>query len=276
MALDHAFLRTPQDFSSMLIEMQEGSWPPDEADIIRIAQGCSMLIECIDAWESVTHGKNVFDVARGEICTADVRRLLAQEVSLSYEGDVAVLLVPPADERVRVEIRADVDEYQGLLRRPEMVLDWEQDGWQAARALHLTQAQRRALVHAVAAARRHEGRPAHRPVLDPPQPRQSSSDSQPTGAPIDYMVRACKTGSPDGRFATPTRRGAQHSPSYTGAWRRSPRPQIPRCACRVQFRQRRDDEIESRVDWKRVTALHLQQSWPWLPTLRVEPQTAFR
>ncbi|WP_420178305.1 hypothetical protein [Paenarthrobacter sp. TA1.8] len=130
MALDHAFLRTPQDFSSMLIEMQEGSWPPDEADIIRIAQGCSMLIECIDAWESATHGKNVFDVARGEICTADVRRLLAQEVSLSYEGDVAVLLVPPADERVRVEIRADVDEYQGLLRRPEMVLDWEQDGKQ--------------------------------------------------------------------------------------------------------------------------------------------------
>lgn len=130
MALDHAFLRTPQDFSSMLIEMQEGSWPPDEADVIRIAQGCSMLIECIDAWESATHGKNVFDVARGEICTADVRRLLAQEVSLSYEGDVAVLLVPPGDDRVRVEIRADVDEYQGLLRRPEMVLDWEQDSKQ--------------------------------------------------------------------------------------------------------------------------------------------------
>ncbi|MDO4254303.1 MAG: hypothetical protein Q4C81_04035 [Kocuria sp.] len=128
MAVDHAFLRTPQDFKSMLVDMQEGSWPPDEADVIRIAQACSMLIECVDAWETSTHGKNVFDVDRGEITTAELRRILAQEVALSYEGDVAVLLVPPGEERVRVEIRADVDEFQGLLRRPEMVLDWEHDG----------------------------------------------------------------------------------------------------------------------------------------------------
>jgi hypothetical protein len=128
MALDQTFLRSPQDFRSMLVDMQEGSWPPDEADVIRIAQACALLIECVDAWETTTHGKNVFDVTRGEITTADVRRLLAQEVALSYEGDVAVLLVPPGDERVRVEIRADVDEYQGLLKHPEMVLDWEEDG----------------------------------------------------------------------------------------------------------------------------------------------------
>ena len=36
MAVDHAFLRTPQDFSNLLIEIQEGSWPPDEADVLRI------------------------------------------------------------------------------------------------------------------------------------------------------------------------------------------------------------------------------------------------
>lgn len=125
---DHAFLRTPQDFSRILIDLQECSWPPDEADVIRIAQACSMLIECIDAWETATHGENVFDVTRGEITTAELRRILAHEVALSYEGDVAVLLVPPGDARVRVEIRADVDEYQGVLRHPEMVLDWEHDG----------------------------------------------------------------------------------------------------------------------------------------------------
>lgn len=130
MAVDHAFLRTPQDFSNLLIEIQEGSWPPDEADVLRIARACALLIECIDAWETATNGQNVVDVARGEINTAEVRRLLAREVTLSYEGDVAVLLVPPGDERVRVEIRADVDEYQGILRRPEMVLDWEHEGKQ--------------------------------------------------------------------------------------------------------------------------------------------------
>lgn len=128
MAADHAFLRMPQDFSSMLVDMQEGSWPPDEADVIRIAQACALLIECIDAWESATNGKNVVDLTHGEVTTAEVRRILAREVALSYEGDVAVLLVPPGEERVRVEIRADVDDYQGILRRPEMVLDWEHEG----------------------------------------------------------------------------------------------------------------------------------------------------
>jgi hypothetical protein len=128
MALDHAFLRTPQDFGSMLAGLQEGSWPPDEADVIRIAQASSMLIECLDAWETATHGRSVLDVEHGEITTAGVRRILAQEVALSHEGDIAVLLVAPGEERVRVEIRAEVDEYQGMLRRPEMVVDWEQGG----------------------------------------------------------------------------------------------------------------------------------------------------
>lgn len=83
MAVDHAFLRTPQDFSNLLIEIQEGSWPPDEADVLRIARACALLIECIDAWETATNGQNVVDVARGEINTAEVRRLLAREVTLS-------------------------------------------------------------------------------------------------------------------------------------------------------------------------------------------------
>lgn len=128
MSADHTFLSTPQDFSSILADMQECSWPPDEADVIRIAQGCAILIDCLDGWESATNGKDVIDTVRGQISTADVRRLLAREVALSFEGDVAVLLVPPGERRIRVEMRADVDEYQGLLRRPELLLDWEHEG----------------------------------------------------------------------------------------------------------------------------------------------------
>lgn len=123
----HELLRHPQGFSTLLTGLRPVTWPPDEADVLDLARACAGLIECVDAWESATGGQNVRDAVRGEITTADVRRLLAQEVALSQEGDVAVLLVPPGEQRVRVEIRAEVDQWQGLLRRPEMVLDWEDD-----------------------------------------------------------------------------------------------------------------------------------------------------
>lgn len=125
MAIDHTFLATPQDFSALLTELRPTAWPPSEDDVREIADACSDLIQALDIWEGATGGSNVIDTTRGEITTAEARRILAREVALSYEGDMAVLLVPTGDERVRVELRAWVDDYQGILRRPELVLDWE-------------------------------------------------------------------------------------------------------------------------------------------------------
>jgi hypothetical protein len=101
---------------------------PGESDLQDLATRCSLFIEGIDAWESKTGGRNVIDAVRGEISTADARRILAREVAVSHESDIAVLLVPEGEQRVRVELRAFVDEGSDLLSRPEFVLDWTHGG----------------------------------------------------------------------------------------------------------------------------------------------------
>lgn len=128
MTADHDFFCSPQDFSGVLADLRVAGWPPSETDLQDLADSCASLIASIDAWETETGGQNVVDVDRGEISTAEARRILAREVAVSYEGDVAVLLVPAGERRVRVELRAFVDEDNGVLRRPELVLDWEYDG----------------------------------------------------------------------------------------------------------------------------------------------------
>ncbi|PFG69114.1 hypothetical protein B0O41_3965 [Propionibacteriaceae bacterium ES.041] len=126
---DYWFLRRPLDFEGVLSETQECvSWPPSDEDVVHIAQACRELIDALDGWETQTHGEPVVDTKRGRISTAEARRVLAREAALSPQGDIALLLVPAADRRVRVELRAEVDEPHGLLCQPQIILDWEQDG----------------------------------------------------------------------------------------------------------------------------------------------------
>jgi hypothetical protein len=68
------------------------------------------------------------DIVRGEISAADARRILAREVAVRHEGDIAVLLVPEGKRRVRVELRAFVDEDSDLVCRPQLVLEWMHGG----------------------------------------------------------------------------------------------------------------------------------------------------
>lgn len=128
MTVDQDFFRTSQDFNGVLADRRVADWPPSKAELQKLADGCASLIASIDAWETETGGENVVDVDRGEISTAEARRILAREVAVSYEGDIAVLLVPAGERRVRVELRAFVDDHNGVLRRPELVLDWEHAG----------------------------------------------------------------------------------------------------------------------------------------------------
>lgn len=136
MTVDHDF-RMPLDFCGVLGDLRPVDWPPSETDLQNLADGCVSLIAHIDAWESQTGGQNVIDVDRGEITTAEARRILAREVIVSYEGDVAVLLVPRGERRVRVELRAFVEDDNGVLRRPELVLDWEHEGQEHERYVSL-------------------------------------------------------------------------------------------------------------------------------------------
>lgn len=126
-AADCSFLRAPQDFRSVLTSLRPVHWPPDDDDLRAMAENVADFIAGIDAWETKTVGRDVVDAELGKITTADARRLLAREIELSQEGDMAVVIVPAADNCIRVELRADVDEFQGLLRRPELVLDWEDE-----------------------------------------------------------------------------------------------------------------------------------------------------
>lgn len=128
MPVDLGFLNSPQTFREVLAGLRPANWPPTEEDVQTIANTCTAFIAGLDAWETQTHGQDVVDTEHGTINTAWARRLLAQEVALSYEGDIAVLLVPTGERRVRVELRADVDEYQGTLRHTELVLDWTYEG----------------------------------------------------------------------------------------------------------------------------------------------------
>lgn len=45
-------------------------------------------------------------------------RILAREVAFGHEDDIAVLLAPEGERRVRLELRAFVDDGSDLLRRP--------------------------------------------------------------------------------------------------------------------------------------------------------------
>ncbi|MEU7317888.1 hypothetical protein [Streptomyces sp. NPDC007083] len=127
MAVDLNFLRSPVDFRTVLTDLRPASWQPADDDVQTMAATCTALIASLYVWEAQTVGQNVTDAEQGSVTTAQARRLLAREVALSYEGDMAVLLVPPGHRRVRVELRAMVDDYQGVLRRPELVLDWDDD-----------------------------------------------------------------------------------------------------------------------------------------------------
>ncbi|WP_030895380.1 hypothetical protein [Streptomyces sp. NRRL F-5053] len=127
MAVELDFLRSPLDFKSVLADLRPASWPPGDDDVQAIANTCTALIAGLYVWEGRTAGQNVTDTEQGSITTAQARRLLVREAALSYEGDVAVLLVPPGDRRVRVELRAIVEDYQGVLHRSELVLDWQDD-----------------------------------------------------------------------------------------------------------------------------------------------------
>src|SRR5699024_424993 len=125
---DAGFLRSPQAFRTLLSGLQPAHWPPHEDDLKAMAARCIEVIAALDEWESATQGRDVVDLQDGPITTAQARRLLAREAMLSYEGDVAVLLVPGGHGRVAAELHADVHEYQGLLRDPCLVLAWEHDG----------------------------------------------------------------------------------------------------------------------------------------------------
>ncbi|WP_424862870.1 hypothetical protein [Streptomyces sp. MMS24-I29] len=138
MAADHAFLRSPQRFAEALSGLRPAHWPPGKADLDELAHRCTEYIASLDAWESETHGRNVVDIGLGAISTAHARRILAREIAVSDEGEIAVLLVPAAEHRVRVELRARVDAQQGLLRRPEFVLDWTHDGREHVHYVSLT------------------------------------------------------------------------------------------------------------------------------------------
>jgi hypothetical protein len=130
-AADHEFLLLPQRFDTVLAErnIPAGTWPPREEDIHDLVGGCLGFIESLDAWESATHGQHVIDCQRGQISTADARRMLAREIGITPEGDIAVLLVPEAGEHsVQVELHATVEDYQGILRNPTIVVSWVQDG----------------------------------------------------------------------------------------------------------------------------------------------------
>lgn len=124
---DVTFLRSPQNFRTLLSGLQPAHWPPHEEDLKVMADRCIEVIEAIDEWESATHGRNVVDLQDGDITTAQVRRLLAQEVMISYEGDLAVLLIHGGHGRVAAEIHGDVHEYQGMLKEPSLVLAWEEE-----------------------------------------------------------------------------------------------------------------------------------------------------
>lgn len=126
MAVHRDLLRSPQDYSHLLADLRPTRWPPSKADIEQLANYCMSPIAKLDEWEITTRGRNVVDTRRGEITTADARRLLARKVGVGAEGDVTVLLVPEGEERVRIELHAFAEDEGGVvLSRPELVLTWE-------------------------------------------------------------------------------------------------------------------------------------------------------
>lgn len=126
-ALDPTVLRNPQNFHTILASLRPTQWPPTDAGVQRLSDECASFIAALDAWESMTEGASVVDTVHGQITTAMARRLLAHSVLVSEEGHISVLLIPGGNHRVHVELRGDVDAQRGAVRRPELVLSWEQD-----------------------------------------------------------------------------------------------------------------------------------------------------
>ena len=127
---DTSFFHGTLDVPDLLLGLQENTaddWPPDDAEIARLAISCKEFIDALHAWEMTTYQAPVHDAERGVISTADARRLLVKDVALSQEGDTSVQLVPGDEHLVGIELRAEVDEFQGELRRPEFVLYWQDD-----------------------------------------------------------------------------------------------------------------------------------------------------
>lgn len=123
----HPFAQ-PQDFSLAISHIEPSSWPPSDADLNFIGLYCREIIENVYNWETEHPAEGMTDSAAGHVSTAEVFRILAREIAVSDEGEIAVLLVPGGELRVQVELRAEVDEPHGILRRPEMALTWFVDG----------------------------------------------------------------------------------------------------------------------------------------------------
>lgn len=116
--------RGPQDFATVLTHLRPQHWPPGAADVRVLASICALVIAELDTWETKTRGQDVVDVNHGSITTAQARRILAREVTVTNDA-VAVTLAPGGNERVHIEMRAVVEEDHHL-RRPELVLEWTQ------------------------------------------------------------------------------------------------------------------------------------------------------
>lgn len=133
MPIDLDFLRQPIDYRAVLSGLRPRHWPPTAGDVQEIADQCTALIAGIYEWEGQCFDQPLLDEDRNPIPAAEARRRLAREVALSQEGDTAILLVPlPDDEEVdqrviRVELRAVVEDFQGPLLHPELILDWVDD-----------------------------------------------------------------------------------------------------------------------------------------------------
>lgn len=136
--LDTRYFDAPVDFETALARLRPAQWPPSEEHAAHLAHLCNTMLHSLFRWEADPAGDGmVRDVRRGEITSAEARRLLAHHVAVSDEGDVTVLLCASRDEagqdsgagELRIELRAFVDEErslpgQQLLGRPEIVVAW--------------------------------------------------------------------------------------------------------------------------------------------------------
>lgn len=177
MPINLDFLRQPLDFRTVLAGLRPRHWPPTAGDVQEIADQCTALIAGIYEWEGQCFDQPLIDEDKRPVTTPEARRRLAREVALSQEGDIAILLVPLEDDDpaepglqriVRVELRAVVDDFQGPLLHPELILDWVDEEGEAA------------VVHALPAARRHaRGASGHRLSQIAREPRRRPEPPRP-------------------------------------------------------------------------------------------------
>lgn len=135
--IDPSFLRKPMNYHTRLAGLAPRTWPPTQKDLDELAQQCILLTEEIYAWEGETGGEDLVDINRRLITSSQARRLLALGVSVSYEGDITALMIPGGRRRVAVELRAQVEEEQGILHHTELLLSWEEKGTEQLRDVWL-------------------------------------------------------------------------------------------------------------------------------------------